>query len=326
MTQLAQDILLGIATADALGAPIEFNMPNEINLQEVASNYANEPNRLRGFGTWNKPVGTYTDDTAMSLCTAEFLVQGPPHTERLMELYVKWLHEGHWTADGEVFDVGATTQTAIDNFLRDKNSITSGPNDFNSNGNGALMRILPILCFAQHADSYTMYNIAQKVTICTHGHKIAIDASFLYLSFAQNLLKNRYDDKTKYLELMQDLVGINSIAHIFDKFWKDDFLRDQLDVDPNGFVIGSLEIALHSFITTNSYKDAVLKAISYGGDTDTNAAITGGLAAIYYGHESIPTEWIKELKRKDEIIALAQQLDLRYPQDAETNPTSCTCH
>lgn len=325
MNDLCKNILLGIATADALGAPVEFESAEDINLHEVETNYSNHPNRLTGFGTWGKPVGTFTDDTSMSLCTAEFLVQGPPHTEHLMSLYAKWLNEGYWTADGEVFDVGHTTQTAISNFLKNGDSTTSGPNDIRSNGNGALMRILPILCFAQHADPYTMYNIAQKVTICTHGHEIAVECSFLYLEIANKILHHKYEDKTKYLAYFQDLIGLNSVAHLFSDTWEENYLNQPLEVNTQGYVAGSLEIAIHSFVSTNSYKEAVLKAIAYGGDTDTNAAITGGLAAIYYGANSIPTEWIAPLKRKDEIIALAKQVDLKYSQGENNQPTNCSC-
>lgn len=326
MNQLTQDILLGIAAADALGAPVEFQNPTAIDLAEVASNYSQHPNRLTGFGTWEKPIGTYTDDTAMSLCTAEFLLKTPPHTTRLMEIYAKWLYEGHWTADGDVFDVGSTTKKAIDNYSRDRDITTCGPKDIRSNGNGALMRILPILSFAKEVDSHHLYNIAHKMTTCTHGHDIAVDSSFLYLEVAKQIVHVKHEDKTKYLQLLQALVGINSIAHIFTKFWEEDFLMDRLDIQPKGYVVDTLEVAIHSFITTNSYKEAVLKAISYGHDTDTNAAITGGLAAIYYGHESIPEEWLTHLKRKDEIIELAKQVDHIYNQGDFKLESSCKGH
>lgn len=324
MNHTSKNILLGIAAADALGAPVEFKSSNELDMEAIASNYTYEPNRLTGFGTWKKPVGTYTDDTAMSLCTAEFLLGGSPTTTRLMKLYSRWLHEGHWTADGEVFDIGNTTLRAITNFDQTGDVSKCGPNDIRSNGNGALMRILPILPFVQHRLFSDVYAICEKVTACTHAHPISINSSVIYMDLAINICKHRHKFTPQdYLDGVQDCVGLLDAGDVFGNFFEEDFEKKPIEADPNGYVVGSLEIAIHSLLSTNSYRDAVLKAIAYGGDTDTNAAITGGLAALLYGYQSIPEEWLAPLKRKEEIIALADQLDQLYGPNQNDLPLKC---
>lgn len=312
MRNLSKDILLGVAVADALGAPVEFNSAENLDMDAIASNYKDEPNRLTAFGTWNKPVGTFTDDTSMTLCTAQFLLDGPPTTDDLMELYCKWYYEGFWTADNDVFDIGNTTLKALHHFKETKDSMSSGLNGFRDNGNGALMRILPILSMIKDFDLQTFYTISARVTACTHAHEISIGCSNIYLSLAKEIANGK-KDKEELLERVQTYAGLLNQANLVGECFDDNYLsQEKLDVNPGGYVVGTLNIAIHSLLTTNSYKEAVLKAISYGGDTDTNAAVTGGLAAIYYGSDTIPAEWLNELKRKEEIIELAEKVDIKY--------------
>lgn len=83
---------------------------------------------------------------------------------------------------------------------------------------------------------------------------------------------------------------------------------DEDNIKSSGYVIDTLEASIWSILTTNNYKDAVLKAVNLGHDTDTTGAVTGGLAALIYGMDTIPTEWINALARKDDIINLTKCL------------------
>ena len=75
----------------------------------------------------------------------------------------------------------------------------------------------------------------------------------------------------------------------------------------SGYVVDTLEAAVWSLVTTDSFQEALLKAVNLGRDTDTVGAIAGGLAGLYYGYEAIPTEWIAELKRKEWIEELCEK-------------------
>ena len=90
----------------------------------------------------------------------------------------------------------------------------------------------------------------------------------------------------------------------------DEFKAIELkDIRSTGYVIDTLEASLWCIFNTSNFKDAVLKAVNLGDDTDTVGAITGALAGVIYGNDSIPSEWINVLARKDDIIELANRLD-----------------
>lgn len=145
MSSLAQDILFGVAVADALGVPIEFKFPNEIDLESVKTNYQNELNRLTGFGSQHKPVRTFSDDSSLTFCTAEYLASEETDLNDLMDRFKDQMKEGYWTADGDTFDIGRTTLFAIENFANDYNWRIAGLSTERDNGNSSLMRISPLL-------------------------------------------------------------------------------------------------------------------------------------------------------------------------------------
>jgi len=80
-----------------------------------------------------------------------------------------------------------------------------------------------------------------------------------------------------------------------------------------GYVVDTLEAVAWSLATTGSFEEALLKAVNLGQDTDTVGAIAGGLAALYYGYEAIPAEWIAELKRKEWIADLCEKAEKAVP-------------
>ena len=86
----------------------------------------------------------------------------------------------------------------------------------------------------------------------------------------------------------------------FDKLTTD-------DIKSTGYVVDTLEAALWCVLTTNNYRDCVLKAVNLGDDTDTVAAIAGGLAGALYGYDNIPVEWRNTLIRKDYIEEMCKR-------------------
>ncbi|MDM1046055.1 ADP-ribosylglycohydrolase family protein [Myroides sp. 1354] len=309
MSNLAKDILFGISVADALGVPVEFKSPADINLASVQSNYQDISNRFLPFGSWNKPVGTFSDDSSLTFCTAEYLAAGETDLNDLMDRFKQWLKEGYWTTDGHTFDVGRTTLFAIENFIADYNWRTTGLNTERDNGNGSLMRIAPLLLPLLYDQTITdPYQYICDFSSVTHAHSISVDSCFIYLMYAKQLYYAK-DTALAFVKMKEEL-GINYVKNpVFKRLFSEDFLSLSPTLfNSQGYVVGSLEIAMHSLLTTNSYEEAILQAISLGKDTDTNAAITGALAGLLYGYDSIPSHWIDPLKRKEDIEALANQL------------------
>ena len=81
----------------------------------------------------------------------------------------------------------------------------------------------------------------------------------------------------------------------------------EAEIKSSGYVVDTLEAALWSLLNTDSYKDCVLKAVNFGEDTDTVAAVAGGLAGMFYGVDSIPKDWLQQLARLDYIKGLCEK-------------------
>jgi ADP-ribosylglycohydrolase len=103
---------------------------------------------------------------------------------------------------------------------------------------------------------------------------------------------------------------------LFHRILKNDISGySEEEIKSTGYVLHSLEASLWCFLNSETYSEAVLKAVNLGEDTDTTGAITGGIAGIYYGYESIPQEWLNVLVRKDDIEMLCKKLDNKYMAD-----------
>ncbi|ALB40534.1 MULTISPECIES: ADP-ribosylglycohydrolase family protein [Nostocales] len=177
---------MGVCVGDALGVPVEFSLRTERIKSPVT--------KMLGYGTWNQPPGTWSDDSSLMLCLADSLCSGYDVND-IGKSFCRWYRENYWTAHGEVFDI------------------------FNGK-----IAALPIE-----------------------------------------------------------------------------------EINSGGYVIDTLEACIWCLLNSSSYAESVLKAVNLGGDTDTTAAVTGGLAGIYYGVENIPPEWFQQTARKQDIIDLSHR-------------------
>lgn len=252
----------GFAVGDALGVPYEFRCRDTFSCT-----------RMTGNGTWKQDVGTWSDDTSLVLATCDSIRKcGGIDLEDMMDRFLRWFYKAEYTARGEVFDCGSTTHSAITNRKNGASVKECGENGVRSNGNGSLMRILP-LAFIPHTDADI-----DAVSSLTHAHKISCECCRVYISHISNILKY---GETK---IPADILNLS---------------RD--DVKSTGYVEDSLVAALWCTGTSSCYSEAVLKAVDLGGDTDTIAALTGGLAGLQYGYESIPREWLELLANRELI-------------------------
>ena len=150
-----------------------------------------------------------------------------------------------------------------------------------------------------------------QVSCITHAHLRSQMACGIYVSIAMFLLS---DDKPK-VAYKEGLERINQIyaapeytseMSYFNRVFSGNIASLTVDeIYSGGYVIHTLEASLWCLLNSSSYSEAVLKAVNLGGDTDTTAAVTAGLAGIYYGLDNIPTEWIEQIARKQEIMDLA---------------------
>lgn len=299
--------LMGVCVGDALGVPVEFKSRSYLLKNPVKT--------MIGYGTHNQPAGTWSDDSSLTFCLAEAMCSSFS-LQIISHNFCRWFNEGYWTPYNEVFDIGGATSQAIFNLQEGINPIEAGGTQEWDNGNGSLMRILPMVFYHKTVDFAELINRTHQVSQITHGHIRSQIACGIYISVAVGLLEG-LEPKAAYLH------GLEKIKSVYNQpFFEREFHQyfstvvsgkiDELpesEIHSSGYVIHTLEASLWCLLTTSSYAEAVLKAVNLGEDTDTTGAVTGGLAAIYYGYDAIPSEWVSQTAKKDEILDLAKRLE-----------------
>lgn len=309
-SQLISSAIMGSIVGDALGVPVEFIPRDRLNRQPVVG--------MRAFGTHNQPAGTWSDDSSTVIATMVSLTEKGVDYEDVMERFLDWLRNGNYTPAGVTFDVGVSTERAISRFEGGLTPLKCGGIEESDNGNGALMRMLPLVFmlrqkFGEDFNSLPeAYDIIHNYARLTHAHPRTLMACGIYLSIVNELL-NRSNRRLKNYKGHAISVGLRKardyyqsitafqqespyFARIFNTYFG---MLPRKEIKNTGYVVDSLEASLWSFINGRNYADCVMKAVNLGGDTDTNASICGGMAGIYYEFSSIPEEWLNQLQKKD---------------------------
>ncbi|MFH6986199.1 O-acetyl-ADP-ribose deacetylase [Flavobacterium collinsii] len=302
--------LFGVAVGDALGVPVEFYCRSDLKENPVSE--------MIGFGTHHQPAGTWSDDSSLAFCLAESLCNDYDLSD-IARNFVKWYNTELWTPHGKVFDIGIATRNAIHNIGKGHEPELCGGFEEKDNGNGSLMRILPLAFYLKNEkDIEVIYKKVKEVSSITHAHFRSGFACFIYVVYCLELLKA--NDKREAYRRMQDVVAdflrekkFNPLElQLFDRILKNNIAEyPENEIHSSGYVLHSLEASLWCFLNWSSYEKTVLKAVNLGGDTDTTAAITGGLAGIYYGIDNIPQKWILGVARKNDIDDLCERLSLK---------------
>lgn len=299
-----KSVMLGHAVADALGVPVEFCSRRELEEKPVTE--------MLGFGSYAVPAGSWSDDTSMSLCALATLAEGTIDYDEIMQNFGKWYYNGEFTPLGEMFDVGNTCSFAIQNYHRANCSYKDcGLDDVQSNGNGSLMRIHPFVLYAH----YKMMPLKDwepmifEASALTHAHKRTKLGCGIYAYILMHLLADpnigAVETALRRAALhYQDNEEFVHYARIFNA----DFAKlDVSAIRSSGYVVDTLEAAVWCLLTTDNYKDCILKAVNLGSDTDTVAAIAGGLAGALYGYDAIPQEWLNTLIKREYIKDMCEK-------------------
>ena len=306
------DAVMGLCVGDALGVPVEFMSRDVLKANPVVG--------MREYGTHHQKAGTWSDDTSLTLCLVDVLIDGPDYKE-LMNKFRLWLTKAKYTPHGEVFDAGIATRQAIQKYTMGVTPLQCGGSTDLDNGNGSLMRILPLLFYLQtkygqdFASKEEAWEVIHNVSSLTHAHRRSQIACGIYIQIASML-----DQETQLLRAVQ--LGIQKAKEFYSnqpQFQEElKFYSRLLDADfkatpeskirSSGYVVDTLEASIWCLLNTQSYKECVLKAVNLGDDTDTVAAVAGGLAGVFYGYKSIPGEWIECIARKEYIYSLCNTL------------------
>ena len=305
MLNKIKSVMIGHAIGDSLGVPVEFCSRKYLNENPVKD--------MMGFGTHKVPAGTWSDDTSMSLCALESLASGVIDYDDIMNNFGAWYYHGKFTTDGHVFDIGNTCARAIDNYFYKNYSVDKcGLRDVYSNGNGSLMRIHPFVLYAcyNNMSDDEFIEMISKASSLTHAHQCSIDGCIIYAYVLITILDSQSGSKDSiYNGLVYARSKMINRTHNYSRLFDCDIKTiDESDIKSSGYVVDTLEAAIWCVLTTENYKDCVLKAVNLGSDTDTVAAVAGGLAGALYGIDSIPQKWINGLKRKEFIYDMCKNV------------------
>ena len=264
-------VVYGAAVGDALGVPYEFRSRDTFECVDMV-----------GHGSHDMPAGTFSDDTSMLLATCDSIraKHGGIDCDDMRKRFGDWLYRSRYTPDGVVFDVGNTVSTAL--------AEGEGCGGERSNGNGSLMRIIPL------AFTYATDEDIENVSAITHAHALSKRSCVAFVRIARDLMAGK-----KVEDAIRDVFADEAdplLANLSDIYaWKRE------DVESSGYVLHTLGASLWCLANAKSYAECVLVAVNLGSDTDTTACVAGALAGIVYGMEGIPKEWLETLRGKDVI-------------------------
>jgi ADP-ribosylglycohydrolase len=298
--------LFGVAVGDALGVPVEFKSRSYLRENPVTE--------MMGYLCWNQPPGTWSDDSSLTFCLAESLSKGYD-IEQIGEYFVKWMQEGYWGAHYKLFDIGGSTRHSLFRISKGESARFAGDLFEESNGNGSLMRILPLVFLLHEEENLeVIIRKVREISSITHAHFRSVFACFIYIIYANELLKGL--EKKEAYAILKGKVRKFAKNHDFNPSELELFSRilegdiqnlEESEIHSSGYVLHSLEASLWCLLNSNSYQETVLKAVNLGGDTDTTGAIAGGLAGLLYGFDAIPKEWVNTIARKSDIDDLCER-------------------
>ena len=267
--------IFGTIVGDALFAPIEFS--TKLGHKWV--------DKMESGGVWGLPAGYYTDDSSMMLCIMQGFLDNPEHyTKSIAEAFCKWWHDGLWSSNGRCFDIGSSCSSGLRSFERTGNLVNGGEH---SRGCGGIMRFASswMVEYKASGDKMAVRHLGAMLDInnIDHYNSECIEAVVKLASiYNRHLLDNmRTEEKSEYKNWKEATGGFD--AH------------------------GCLETALWAFNTTNNFRDAVIASGNVGGDTDSVAAVAGGIAGSYYGYKAIPRDWLGDIHEFTKLNAFVDK-------------------
>jgi ADP-ribosyl-[dinitrogen reductase] hydrolase len=304
-TDSARGALLGLACGDALGRPVEF-----MTAERIADVHGRVTTML-GHGTHGQPAGTITDDTEMALRLARSLVAcGTFDGGDVAERFVAW-------EASDPFDVGLATRDAIRLLADGADWTEAGQQVWESRsegqnaGNGSLMRCTPN-ALAFRGDPETLTRVSRRSSAITHADPRCTDACVAANHLVANLVAGVDDPLDATLAALDEADCEPTIREVVAGAPE----RDTADLENSGYVVDTLESAVHAGLTADDVETAIVETVNRGGDADTHGAVAGAVAGARFGASALPDRWLDPIEERDELVDLADRLDEAAPMPA----------
>ena len=300
------DSIIGHAIGDAMGVPTEFYSREELLkkpvIEMIKATYINQPE------------GSWSDDTSMEIATIESYIDKKKFDyDDIMQKWILWVKKGEYACNCVAFGMGRTCLSAMTKYYTGTKALECGLTDFKSNGNGSLMRILPIAlyCYSKKLNDNEIISLVNDVSSLTHAHDISKMGCYIYVKYVIYLLEGLSKEEA-YLKIQKEDYSSYSdeAINVYDRILKNDIKEYSLKtIKSSGYIVDTLECALWILLNADSYKDCIIASTNLGDDTDTIGAVVGSMAGIIYGYDNIPTNWLDKLQKKEYLIELAKRFE-----------------
>lgn len=300
------DSIIGHAVGDAMGVPTEFCIREYLLKDPVKE--------MIGSEKTGQPAGSWSDDTSMEIATIDSFIQNKGFNyDDIMHKWEEWINEARYTANNDTFDVGRTCLRAIRNHSLGTEPLECGIDGEQSNGNGSLMRILPVALYSYYKklSDKEIIKLTNEMSSLTHKHEISKLGCYIYIKFIMFLLDGKNKEEAYDAIKETDYSSYSDYAiSKYDRILKNNIADYKMDdIFSSGYVVDTLECALWILLNADSYKETIIATTNIGNDTDTIGAIAGSMAGIIYGYDAIPKEWLDKLMRKEYLMELANDFE-----------------
>ena len=283
--------MLGLLVGDACGVPYEFHKPEDLPPREQI-NMRPPKGFLRSYA--HIEPGTWSDDGAQALCLlASLLACGHYHPHDFASRLVDWHDTGYMAVDGYVFDIGNQTSVSINRLKRGVPTSDSGLSGERNNGNGSLMRCLP-LALLHTGNDVALVIDAHRQSRLTHGHPRSQVCCALYCLWVRREMQGHTAPWDSAVATLRSIYKADpvSMAELVEQIERARLRKPT----GTGYVVDTLLSAREACREGGDYRGVIQAAIAIGNDTDTTAAVAGGIGGVRFGINGIPAEWLGSLR------------------------------
>lgn len=298
------DSVVGFAVGDAFGVPVEFSERDyvkSLNLKDMIS------------GTHSVEKGSWSDDTSMVIATMDSIINnnGTINYKDIMNNFIKIVDNGEFTSNGYAFDVGTTITKSLNKYKVNNDEFKCGCGDLMDNGNGSVMRILPIslYCILNNLSEDEIIDVINKSSSLTHSHEISCLGCYIYTMYLKEVIKtkNKLSAFEYILNLDYSKYSVDSLK-VYERLLNEEFLNIIEDeIKSTGYIVDTLESVIYSINNSNNFSESIITSVNLGSDTDTIGALTGAAAGILYGIKDIPNNWLNDLLKFDYLVSYSNK-------------------
>ena len=294
--------LLGYAIGEAFGLPLNYVSREKLLNKPVT----------KMLSTADLKAGTWSSGTSGIIATMDAIISKEKiDYNKIADNLVLWYKTAKYTATDTVIDIDFTTRHALDKYFDEKIDATKcGGDGYSDCGNEILCRMLPIAFYLYYikARNYDIYSVVKNVTSITHQNEVSIMAAYIFTKYVLFILhgKDKLASYSMLKSLDYTLYFKNETIKEFDNILKNNVYIYSLErINSNNYVVDALEAFLYCFINSNTFKQALIGSANLGNQASNLCGLTAGIAAIYYGYSSIPSELLDTILKKDYLIEWA---------------------